>query len=27
LEYGGIDPNTDPELAMAMKLSLEEAKN
>lgn len=24
LEYGGVDPNKDPELAMAMKLSLEE---
>lgn len=26
-EYGGIDPNLDPELAMAIRISLEEAKN
>lgn len=26
-EYGGIDPNIDPELAMAIRISLEEAKN
>jgi 26S proteasome regulatory subunit N10 len=25
-EYGGIDPNLDPELAMAIRISLEEAK-
>jgi 26S proteasome regulatory subunit N10 len=25
-EYGGIDPNQDPELAMAIRISLEEAK-
>ena len=24
LEYGGIDPNMDPELALAIKMSLEE---
>lgn len=26
-EYGGIDPNIDPELAMAIRISLEEEKN
>lgn len=26
-EYGGFDPNLDPELAMAIRISLEEAKN
>jgi 26S proteasome regulatory subunit N10 len=26
-EYGGIDPNLDPELAMAIRISLEEAKH
>lgn len=26
-EYGGVDPNLDPELAMAIRISLEEAKN
>lgn len=26
-EYGGIDPNLDPELAIAIRISLEEAKN
>ena len=25
-EYGGIDPNLDPELAMALRISLEEEK-
>ncbi len=25
-EYGGIDPNLDPELAMALRISLEEER-
>ena len=25
-EYGGIDPNMDPELAMALRISLEEER-
>jgi 26S proteasome regulatory subunit N10 len=25
-EYGGIDPNLDPELAMALRISMEEEK-
>jgi 26S proteasome regulatory subunit N10 len=26
-EYGGVDPNVDPELAMALRMSLESAEN
>ena len=25
-EYGGVDPNLDPELAMALRISLEEER-
>ena len=25
-EYGGVDPNMDPELAMALRISLEEER-
>lgn len=26
-EYGGVDPNLDPELAMALRISLEEERS
>ena len=26
-QYGGVDPNIDPELAMALRISLEEERN